>query len=160
MSKNNSIDIIIQNSNNITIPELTDIEHWVGVTLQCANITMASETELVIRVVDKDESQQLNRDFRKKDKPTNVLSFPYEMIPGEENYLLGDLAICADIILKEASEQNKMPHAHWAHMIIHGTLHLLGYDHIEEKEAQAMEQLEIKIMALLDFSNPYQHNID
>jgi probable rRNA maturation factor len=105
------------------------------------------------------ESQELNHQYRGKNKPTNVLSFPFEIpehLPeGVEIELLGDLIICAPVVEREAQEQNKALLAHWAHMTLHGCLHLLGYDHIEDKEAEEMESLEIEILQKMGFPNPY-----
>ena len=106
--------------------------------------------EITIRIVDATESQALNRDFRHKDKPTNVLSFPM----GEPDYL-GDIVICAPVVAAEAKEQGKAPRAHWAHMVVHGMLHLLGHDHIADDEAEKMEALERKLLARLGFPDPY-----
>lgn len=103
-----------------------------------------------------EESQSLNSQYRGKDKPTNVLSFPFEVPDGIELDLLGDLIICADVVEKEAQEQDKPLLHHWAHMVIHGTLHLLGYDHISDDEAEEMEALEIKLLAHLSIPDPYQ----
>ncbi|MFE8072137.1 rRNA maturation RNase YbeY [Marinobacteraceae bacterium S3BR75-40.1] len=113
-------------------------------------------TEVTIRIVDPEESARLNRDYRGKDYPTNVLSFPFEAPPGVPVALLGDLVICADVVLREAGEQHKTPIAHWAHMVIHGMLHLQGYDHIDPAEAEAMEALERDQLAQLGFPDPYQ----
>lgn len=112
--------------------------------------------ELTIRVVDNQESQALNHQYRGKDKPTNVLSFPFEVPEGIELDLLGDLIIAADVVSNEADEQNKTSEAHWAHMVIHGCLHLLGYDHISDDEAEEMESIEIDILENLGFNNPYE----
>lgn len=111
--------------------------------------------ELTIRLVDIIESQQLNRDYRHQDAPTNVLSFPSDLPPELNIPLLGDLVICVAVVNREAAEQNKPPSDHWAHMVIHGCLHLLGYDHIEENEAQAMETLERELLAELGIADPY-----
>ena len=107
-------------------------------------------------MVNIDESQQLNKQYRHKDKPTNVLSFPFEVPEGIELNLLGDLVVCAPVIQQEATEQGKVLFDHWAHMIIHGCLHLLGYDHINDTDADEMEALEIKILAQLSINNPYE----
>lgn len=124
----------------------------------------AAEPELSLRIVSEAESQQLNHDYRGKDKPTNVLSFPMQMEPmlaglqeqpAFEN-ILGDLAICAQVVEQEAQQQDKRREAHWAHMVVHGMLHLQGYDHIEENEAERMEQLEKNILKQLGFVDPYQ----
>lgn len=115
-----------------------------------------SDQEITVRVVDEDESQQLNHEYRGKNKPTNVLSFPFEAPPGIEMNLLGDLVICAGVVEAEAQQQNKPLDHHWAHMIIHGTLHLLGYDHIEDDQAEEMEGLEISLLGKLSIDDPYQ----
>lgn len=101
------------------------------------------------------ESHSLNLTYRGKDKPTNVLSFPFEVPPGMEMSLLGDLVICRQVVEKEAQEQGKPLEAHWAHMVVHGSLHLLGYDHIEDDEAEEMEALETEIMLALGYEDPY-----
>ena len=113
------------------------------------------QSELTIRLVDETESQELNSQYRHKHSPTNVLSFPAEVPDYIELPLLGDLVICAPVVLKEAQQQNKAPEAHWAHMIVHGCLHLLGYDHINDDDAEEMEQIEIKILHKIGFTNPY-----
>ncbi len=117
--------------------------------------------ELVIRIVGNGESRALNHRFRKKDKPTNVLSFPGEPSPltavpqaGEGN--LGDVVICAPVVNREAREQGKAPAAHWAHMVVHGVLHLQGFDHIRTAEAKVMEDRERAILARLSFPDPYR----
>jgi probable rRNA maturation factor len=115
------------------------------------------EVEMVIRVVDEPESQQLNRDYRGKDRPTNVLSFPFEVPEVVPVPLIGDLVICASIVAREAEQQNKSLDAHWAHMVVHGALHLQGYDHETDHEAQIMEQREREILHLLHFSDPYKN---
>ena len=111
--------------------------------------------EVSIEIVDEQTSQELNNTYRHKDKPTNVLSFPLELPECVESELIGDLAICADVVEKEALEQNKPLLNHWAHMTIHGCLHLLGYDHVDEQEAEEMESLEVKLLAKLNIPNPY-----
>lgn len=112
--------------------------------------------ELCIRVVDSHESQALNLQYRGKDKPTNVLSFPFEVPEGIELDLLGDLVICAKVVAHEAAEQQKPLLNHWAHLVIHGTLHLLGYDHIKDEDAEEMEALERQLLADLSIPDPYQ----
>jgi probable rRNA maturation factor len=111
--------------------------------------------EVAIRIVGIDEGRALNRDYRHKDYPTNVLSFPAELPPGVDLPLIGDLAICAPVVEREAAEQHKRPRDHWAHLTVHGTLHLLGYDHLVDTEAEAMEALETRILAGLGIADPY-----
>ena len=135
-------------------PTLSQLSKWVDATLAAAEAT--PESELTIRIVDKEESRTLNQQYRGFDKPTNVLSFPFEAPPGIELNLLGDLVICAPIVENEASDQGKAQISHWAHLVIHGTLHLLGYDHIEDDEADEMESLEKVIMSSLGYPDPYQ----
>ncbi|QHS10022.1 rRNA maturation RNase YbeY [Sinimarinibacterium sp. NLF-5-8] len=108
--------------------------------------------ELTIRIVDEAESQALNRDYRGKDKPTNVLSFDGDAEFG----VAGDLVICAPVVAREAVAQGKRARAHWAHMVVHGCLHVQGHDHVESADAQRMEALEIKILQQLGFDDPYQ----
>ncbi|WP_075188222.1 rRNA maturation RNase YbeY [Teredinibacter haidensis] len=115
-----------------------------------------SNPSLSIRVVDEDESQELNFHYRHKNTSTNVLSFPCELPPEVELDLLGDLVICAQVVAKEAREQGKTADAHWAHMVVHGCLHLLGFDHIEDAEAEEMEALETAMLTALDFPPPYE----
>ena len=141
------------------IPTLEQCQKWVHLSLQ--EPRSFEPVEMTIRIVDQEESQTLNYDYRGIDKPTNVLSFEFEQPPGlvdlgEELPYIGDLVICAEIVAKEAQEQNKTLEAHWAHMIVHGTLHLQGYDHIDEDDAEEMEAIEIEIMQSLGFENPYQ----
>ncbi|WGO99257.1 rRNA maturation RNase YbeY [Saccharophagus degradans] len=133
------------------LPSDEQFKIWVEAALQ----QRMSEAELSVRIVDEDESQALNLQYRGKDKPTNVLSFPCELPDGVELPLLGDLVICAQVVAKEALEQGKLLHAHWAHMVVHGTLHLLGYDHIEDGEAEEMEAIEIQVLLELGYPNPY-----
>ncbi|MDE1237949.1 rRNA maturation RNase YbeY [Vibrio aestuarianus] len=133
------------------LPTFNDFSQW----LNKAVTPFQTQAEVTIRVVDVQESQQLNREYRGKDKPTNVLSFPFEAPPGMEIDLLGDLVICRQVVAQEAQEQNKPLMAHWAHMVVHGSLHLLGYDHIEDDEAEEMESLETEIMLDMGFEDPY-----
>jgi len=133
------------------IPERQDFQLWCTTALAQYN----KNFELTIRLVDVAESQSLNLQYRQKDKPTNVLSFPFDVPDGIELDLLGDLVICADVVQQEAKEQNKALNHHWAHMVIHGCLHLLGFDHIELDEAEEMEALEIALLAKLNINNPY-----
>lgn len=118
------------------------------------------QAEMVIRLVDEQEGLELNRRYRGKDSPTNVLSFPSNLPATVDADLLGDLVICAPVVLREAGEQGKTPEAHWAHMVVHGVLHLLGYDHQNESEAETMERLEREVMAGLGFRDPYKEGAD
>lgn len=135
-------------------PTLSQLSKWVDATLAATEAIPTSE--LTIRIVDKEESRSLNHDYRGFDKPTNVLSFPFDAPPGIELNLIGDLVICAPIVEKEALEQHKSKISHWAHIVIHGTLHLLGYDHIDDDEAEVMECLEKAIMCSLGYPDPYK----
>jgi probable rRNA maturation factor len=118
------------------------------------------DSELVIRVVGIEESSALNQQYRKKKGPTNVLSFSYEKSDTVPLETFGDLVICASVVEKEAAEQKKSLDAHWAHMIVHGVLHLLGYDHIEEADALEMEALEQAILGGMGFPNPYREVLE
>lgn len=136
------------------IPLAADLTLWAQAAWQGDEAT-----EMVVRIVDAVESQALNRDYRGKDKPTNVLSFPFEAPPVEvidEPAYLGDLVICQPVVEQEAADQHKPVAQHWAHLIVHGVLHLQGYDHIEETEATEMESLEVSILAGLGIPDPYQ----
>ena len=135
------------------IPSLSDIQRWADAVLTTEAL---SEQEFTVRFVDEEESQTLNHEYRGKNKPTNVLSFPFEAPPGIDINLLGDLVICAPVIAREATEQSKSTLSHYAHMTVHGLLHLLGYDHIENDEAEAMEAKEIAILSTLGIDDPYQ----
>lgn len=147
----NDIDIDVQIvSNEKNIPTAQQFQQWIISALKDI-----SHAEITLRVVDEDESARLNATFRHKEGPTNVLSFPMES-PGLKNTLLGDIVICAPLAIREAQEQSKTEQAHYAHLVVHGILHLLGYDHVKEEDAQKMESLEIKILADLGFSNPYE----
>ncbi|WP_372403968.1 rRNA maturation RNase YbeY [Acinetobacter piscicola] len=123
-------------------------------------IDTLSDCEIGIACVDVDESHKLNLEYRGKDKPTNVLSFPSDL-PDEmaqilDTFPIGDLVICIPVVLQEALEQEKTPIEHFTHMLVHGTLHLMGYDHeTSEADAEEMEALEIEILAKLGFDNPY-----
>ncbi len=133
------------------VPPLEAFERWAGAACQ------DEEAELSIRIVGLDEGSELNAAYRQKSGPTNVLSFPCEVPEGVPCALLGDLVICAPVVEREASEQGKSLDMHWAHLVIHGVLHLLGHDHIENDEAERMEALEVKIMSQLGYANPYEY---
>jgi probable rRNA maturation factor len=112
-------------------------------------------SELTIRIVDEAEATVLNETWTNKRGATNVLSFPAEAVDLVEPKLLGDIIICAPVIVREAKQQGKSAEAHWAHMVVHGTLHLLGYDHLNNQDAEIMESLEIQILENLNLDNPY-----
>jgi len=139
-------------SDQSSLPETTDFDRWVRAALEGVD----HPVELVIRVVDEAEGQELNQRYRSKDKPTNVLSFPFEAPAGVECDHLGDLVICAPVVIREAQEQGKPLNDHWAHLVIHGVLHLRGYDHQTEDEAQQMESREKTILHGLGVEDPYR----
>ena len=139
-------------SESSNLPSESQLQLWV----EAALASRRDNSELSLRIVDESESQQLNGQYRQKDKPTNVLSFPADLPDELELPLLVDLVVCAPIVAREAVEQNKTQEAHWAHMLVHGTLHLLGYDHIEEADATEMEALETRIITKLGFPPPYE----
>lgn len=146
--------IIVQRAvRNQSIPSTAQLKRWAKAALQ----EKVANAEVTIRVVDEAEITELNSTYRKKNKPTNVLSFPFEMPEGVdmETPILGDVVICAQVIAEEAEQQHKSLEAHWAHMVVHGILHLLGYNHEENEEAEEMETEEITIMNELGFKNPY-----
>ncbi len=133
------------------VPDEATLQRWLD---RC--FADQPEQTVLVRIVTPEESRQLNRDYRGKDRPTNVLSFPFEVPAGIPSDHLGDLVICADVVAREAAEQGKAPPDHWAHMLIHGVLHLLGYDHIDSAEAQEMEAIEVRLLAKLGIPDPYQ----
>jgi probable rRNA maturation factor len=148
------IDVQTACESDKDLPTSDDFQRWANAALRGDG-----NAEVVIRIVDEDESRELNHHYRGQDKPTNVLSFPMEL-PEElaaavDENMLGDLIICAPVVVHEALEQHKILQHHWAHMVIHGMLHLQGYDHIEADEAEEMECLEIKLLQQLGIDNPY-----
>ena len=145
------IDLQIACEQESGLPTAQQIEQWVTAAVQ----PQSDEVEMTVRIVDEAESHELNLNYRGKDRPTNVLSFPFECPDEVELPLLGDLVICRQVVEREAQEQDKPLMAHWAHMVVHGSLHLLGYDHIEDDEAEEMESLETQIMTELGFADPY-----
>jgi probable rRNA maturation factor len=136
------------------IPDTKKLKRWIKATLQ----TKLSSAEITLRIVDINEIHTLNNTYRHKNKPTNVLSFPFDQLHDIDMKIpmLGDIVICATIVNEEAGLQNKSEMAHWAHMVIHGTLHLLGYDHVIDQDAENMEQEEVNILNSLGFADPYQ----
>jgi probable rRNA maturation factor len=176
----NKVDIVISMDNTIVVdvqiaedlpsklasslPSIDDFSQWLELAYQNLPKSDANQdlnvskptAEINIRIVSCDESQQLNHQYRGKDKPTNVLSFESDLPDFVPSAFLGDLVICAQVVDQEALEQNKKRHEHWAHMSIHGLLHLVGFDHIENDDAEEMEGLEISILAQLGIDDPYQ----
>ena len=132
-------------------PDEQSMQRWVSAAI----VSKTGDTELSIRIVDERESQELNQTFRGSSGPTNVLSFPFDAEIPEPLSLIGDVVICAPVVAREAEQQNKELKAHWAHMIVHGVLHLQGYDHQNDTEAVIMETLETEIMQKLGFPPPY-----
>ncbi len=132
------------------VPRAADIRSWITATLQDR-----PRTQMTVRIVDETEGTALNRQWRGKQGATNVLSFPYDGPDDIAPDLLGDIVICAPVVAREATEQGKDPLAHWAHMLVHGTLHLLGYDHQNPDDAEIMEQLETDILKNFGYSDPY-----
>lgn len=135
------------------LPSDEELLSWLKETLEFEHY---GDTELTIRFVDEKESAELNEQYRNKQGPTNILSFPFESLAEIELNLLGDLVICSTIVKKQALEQSKEELAHWAHMVVHGTLHLLGYEHLSDIDADIMEKKEIKILSQLGYTDPYR----
>ncbi len=141
-------------ADQVFIPKRSLLRKWA----KCALSRKFRAAEITIRVVDNEEMSVLNSTYRLKKGTTNVLSFPFVM-PDDIDIaipILGDIVICAEVVNREAKEQDKSPEAHWAHMIVHGIFHLLGYDHETDKKAEVMESLEIEVMQTLGFDNPYE----
>jgi len=147
----NSLDFQIVSESEI-IPQQVLFKTWVDAVLK----DETQDSEIVIRIVDEEEMILFNEQYRGKQGSTNILSFPFEAPEGMDSDLLGDLLLCASVVEAEAQQQNKMLAHHWAHMIVHGVLHLIGYDHIKDKEAEEMEALEIKILKSIKIDNPYE----
>lgn len=138
------------------LPVERQVSDWINAALQASETTdVGAEAELTVRVVGKAEMIQLNSRFRNKQSVTNVLSFPFEPPAGVCLPLLGDVVVCAEVVSEEARQQSKCDEQHWAHIVVHGVLHLLGYDHIEKNDAHCMESLEINVLSKLGFPNPY-----
>ncbi len=139
------------------LPNARQIITWAEAALagMPSGAQLSSEAQLTVRIVSSAESAMLNQTYRHKQGATNVLSFAIENTDELPVPLLGDIAVCAPVVEREAREQGKEAAAHWAHMVVHGTLHLLGYDHLEDAQAQEMESLETRILARLGFPNPY-----
>jgi probable rRNA maturation factor len=151
-----TLTVDIQCASAEPVPDEDDLRSWIAAALASQN--RSGDTEISLRIVDIEEMAKHNEAFRSVAGPTNVLSFPANLPAELELPLLGDIVICAPIVREEAQAQHKSLPAHWAHMAVHGTLHLLGYDHIEDHEAILMEELESAILAELHFPCPYQTN--
>jgi probable rRNA maturation factor len=153
VSNSNNLELEVQYA--VTLPDLptdTDFYLWVK---QALSVKPRHRTELVIRIVDETEIALLNQQYSHKTGSTNVLSFSFTNIPNVPSDLIGDIVLCAPVIIKEAMEQNKTVYAHWAHITIHGVLHLIGYDHDTELTANEMENLERYILYQLGYNDPY-----
>lgn len=153
-----TVDVILLNEINFPrVPTEAMLQTWMNAVIHAIPEKVSPDcTEACISIVDKSESAELNHTYRRKNGPTNILSFHYEPMPSMAQESLGDLAICAELVEEEAIMQSKTAEAHWAHLTVHGTLHLLGYDHIVDADAEIMESLEIKILTTLGFENPYE----
>lgn len=150
------IELDLQIASSATVlPSHADFLTWCGLALR----QRTAPSELTIRLVDSAEGLELNSTWRGKDYPTNVLSFPADIPEGLLDIaLLGDLVICVPVVEQEAAEQGKTLTAHWAHLVMHGCLHLLGYDHIDDAEAEEMEALERQLLAEIGHPDPYRDN--
>ncbi|MGA9855282.1 MAG: rRNA maturation RNase YbeY [Gammaproteobacteria bacterium] len=145
--------VVLQNATHAkNLPSKADFKRWISAALAGRH----ASAEVTVRIVDEDEGRMLNRRYRQKDSPTNVLSFPAQLPADIASPLLGDLVLCAPVVIRQAAEQVKSPEAHWAHLTIHGTLHLLGYDHETSAQAEQMESLETLILAGLGYPDPYR----
>ena len=138
------------------LPDASQLTQWVNMAIE-----QRKGADVVVRIVDEPESAELNTTYRQKDGATNVLSFPFEApewMPTEvlAEDILGDLVICAPVVIREAIEQDKPVLSHWAHMVVHGCLHLQGFDHLDPEQADIMEMIEIKLLNSLGISNPYE----
>ena len=152
------LSICLQNPEQYQdIPSLDDFTRWSNHTLDvAATHALPEEIEVTIRIVSQQESAELNQQFRQKSGPTNILSFHYHNDTTITPYELGDLVICAQVVQSEARQQKKTTRDHWAHLTVHGILHLLGYDHIEPPDADHMEQVEMIILKHFNVANPYE----
>ena len=154
------VQFALDDAESTCLPDAERLTCWARTAFDAAEKSLEGEARMTLRLVEEAEIVQLNRDYRHKTAPTNVLSFPFDLPQGmplsECGGELGDVVICAPVVRREAVEQGKMEQSHWAHMVVHGTLHLLGYDHMTEAEAAQMEALEIRVLAALGFANPYQ----
>ena len=153
------LQVAIDRAAQQRLPDVEAIQRWASATVKQAGMGQP-EKQMTVRIVEVDEITQLNEQYRQKMGATNVLSFPFEWpaeVPEEaRDGSLGDLVICAAVVEAEAGAQNKSAEAHWAHMIVHGTFHLLGYDHLTDDEAQQMEAEEVTVLNSFGYANPYE----
>ena len=151
------LELDLQRATDAAAPDDALFRRWCELALR----QRSADSELTIRLVDEAEGRELNHTYRHKDYATNVLSFPAD-VPDDmlDIPLLGDLVICVAVVEREAAEQGKSLEAHWAHLVIHGCLHLLGYDHIDDDEAEEMEALERELLAQLGHPDPYAADED
>ncbi len=153
-----TLHVDVDRASNSPAPEASSIRRWIETAWKAADMLIHPDVrriEVSVRIVDENEMHLLNRTWRGQDKSTNVLSFPSDNPPAGKLCHLGDIVACGPVIIREADEQDKTLEAHWAHMCVHGTLHLLGHDHINAEDATVMEDLETHILASLNFPNPY-----
>ena len=156
-----ALTVDVQVACDDAVPAEPDIRRWVSAAYGQSHRAVNRPCEIAVRIVDAEEIQTLNELYRKKNGATNVLSFPggdMAGLPDDATQMLGDIVICASIVAREAAEQGKAPADHWAHMLVHGTLHLLGFDHNTDIEAAEMEALETSILSTGDISNPYRRS--
>jgi probable rRNA maturation factor len=156
-----SVRVELQRAGDVaSLPRPSEIRRWIEAAVEASSDSGPRACDVVVRVVGEQESRDLNNRYRGADKPTNVLAFPADAsaipgLPAESRRMLGDLAICGAVVEREAVEQGKTAAAHWGHLLVHGTLHLLGYDHQTPAEAREMERLEASILAARGFGDPY-----
>jgi len=148
-----AVDLVVDLTAAAGVPSRRDFERWARAALRGALVPR--QAELCIRLVDAEESRRLNAAYRGIDKPTNVLSFPGTLELPDGRSILGDLAVCADVVFCEARQQGKAGDDHFAHMVVHGVLHLLGYDHADDAQAAVMEGLEREVLQGLGIADPY-----
>lgn len=146
-----AIEVEVQRESAGPAPDDAAFARWVGAALAGRR----EQAIVSLRIVDAEEGRALNARWRGRDGPTNVLSFPAELPEELGLPLLGDLVLCAPVVLREAAEQGKTEQAHWAHLVVHGVLHLLGMDHQDDAEAEAMEAVERAVLAALGIADPY-----
>ncbi len=159
------VQVDVQVAPNVSnVPAELDIQNWLEQVIAQVGNDTARSIEISVKIVDEAEGRALNRQFTQKDSATNVLSFPLldadlPELPAELPLAMGDIVICASVVAREASDQGKNSSDHWAHMLVHGALHLFGYDHGTEVEAQEMEMLEARILAVGGVENPYETRV-